>query len=150
MTAVFVDTNLLIYAVDQSDTAKHEAVERLLMRLGRGNICVSSQVLSEYANVLTHPSKHAPRPWDVIPDIVHMGAAWSVLPVNVDTVVAALEAKERWQLAYYDAQIWATAALNAVPVVLSEDFTDGLSLGGVRFVNPFAAGFDVAKFMLTL
>jgi len=48
-----------------------------------------------------------------------------------------------YKLAYYDAQIWATAKLNQVPVVFSEDFNDGQVLEGVRFVNPFAMGFNL-------
>jgi hypothetical protein len=31
-----------------------------------------------------------------------------------------------------------------VPYVLSEDFSDGALLEGVRFLNPFAARFDLA------
>jgi len=45
---------------------------------------------------------------------------------------------------YWDAQLWATARLNQVEVLLSEDFQDGRVLGGVRFVNPFAPSFDLA------
>ena len=33
-------------------------------------------------------------------------------------------------LAYYNAQIWAAARLNQVPLVFSEDFQDSLALGG--------------------
>lgn len=145
MSAVFVDTNVLIYAVDARDAVKHDAAARVLLRIGLEDTCISPQVLSEYASVLTHPSKHAMSPRDVIPDVVHMGTAWRVLPVTADIVVAALEAEERWQLAYYDAQIWATAALNGVPVVFSEDFTHGMVLGEVRFLNPFAEGFDLTE-----
>lgn len=48
-------------------------------------------------------------------------------------------------LAYYDAQIWACARLNHIPVVLSEDFQDGQTLEGVRFVDPFAEDFVVER-----
>lgn len=34
------------------------------------------------------------------------------------------------------------ARLNQIPLVLSEDFQDGLALDGVRFVNPFARSFE--------
>lgn len=44
-------------------------------------------------------------------------------------------------LAYYDAQIWASARLNQVPTIFSEDFTDGQVLEGVRFINPFSTNF---------
>ena len=44
-------------------------------------------------------------------------------------------------LPYYDAQIWAVARLNHISVVFGEDFNSGSTLEGVRFVDPFAAGF---------
>ena len=44
----------------------------------------------------------------------------------------------------YDAQIRATAALDAIPAVLSEGFPDGLQLGPVRFVDPFAEGLEMS------
>ena len=47
-------------------------------------------------------------------------------------------------MSYWDAQLWATARLNQVDLVLSEDFQDGRVLHGVRFVNPFAPSFDLA------
>ena len=37
-----------------------------------------------------------------------------------------------------EAQVWAAARLEHVPVVLSEDFADGCEIEGVRFVYPFA------------
>lgn len=47
------------------------------------------------------------------------------------------------QLSFWDALIWATAKLNQIPVILSEDFRSGTSLEGVRFINPLSADFDV-------
>jgi predicted nucleic acid-binding protein len=42
----------------------------------------------------------------------------------------------------WDAQIWATARLNQIPVVLSEDFSDGAVIEGIRIVNPFTVSFQ--------
>jgi predicted nucleic acid-binding protein len=47
-------------------------------------------------------------------------------------------------LPYWDAQVWATARLNQIPVVVSEDFSDGPVLEGVVFRDPFARAFDLA------
>jgi predicted nucleic acid-binding protein len=47
-------------------------------------------------------------------------------------------------MSYWDALVWATARLNQISVVLSEDFQEGRILEGVRFMNPFGAGFDIA------
>ncbi len=38
---------------------------------------------------------------------------------------------------YYDAQTWAVAKLNGIPLVHSEDFAYGSEVEGVRFENPF-------------
>jgi hypothetical protein len=37
----------------------------------------------------------------------------------------------------------AAARLNQIPVVFSEDFSDGPVVEGVRFANPFCAGFRI-------
>jgi len=42
-----------------------------------------------------------------------------------------------YQMSYWDAQIWASALLHQVPIVLSEDFSSEGVIKGVRFVNPF-------------
>jgi predicted nucleic acid-binding protein len=59
------------------------------------------------------------------------------------TVLEAAAGARRHQLSYWDALIWATAKLNQIATVLSEDFQDGRLLEGVRFRNPFGPGFDV-------
>lgn len=55
---------------------------------------------------------------------------------------------QQHHLSYWDAQLWATARLNQVAVVLSEDFASGSRRGGVRFVNPLQPGFDVASLLV--
>lgn len=48
---------------------------------------------------------------------------------------------------FWDAQIWATARLNQISVVFSEDFNPGWITEGVRFVNPFAADFQIETWL---
>jgi len=40
---------------------------------------------------------------------------------------------------FWGAQIWATAKLNQIPQILSEDSQHGRALEGVEFVNSFKA-----------
>lgn len=60
------------------------------------------------------------------------------------TVLEGCRGASEHSLSIWDALIWATAKLNQVPVILSEDFVDGAFLEGVRFLNPFAPAFDLA------
>lgn len=67
--------------------------------------------------------------------------AFPVVPLTAPVVLEALRGVAQHGLSYYDAQIWATARLHQVPLVLSEDFAMGAVVEGVQFVNPLLAGF---------
>ncbi len=56
-------------------------------------------------------------------------------------VLEALRGVRDHQLAYYAAQVWATARLNQVPVIFSEDYSPYMTLEAVRFINPCASDF---------
>jgi predicted nucleic acid-binding protein len=61
--------------------------------------------------------------------------------------VEAVRGVSAHRLSYWDALIWATAKLNRIPTVFSEDFSDGRVIEGVSFHNPFAAGFQIEDFI---
>jgi predicted nucleic acid-binding protein len=44
---------------------------------------------------------------------------------------------DRHGLSFWDAMLWATADRVGVRYLLTEDFRDGRTLGGVTFVDPF-------------
>lgn len=54
----------------------------------------------------------------------------------------AVRGVQAYTMSFWDALIWAVARLNGIGVVFSEDFNDGATIEDVRFVNPFAPGFD--------
>ena len=68
-------------------------------------------------------------------------SSFSIFDLTPMVVLEALRGVRDYQLSYYDAQVWATARLNQVPVIFSEDFNSNATLEGVRFVNPFASDF---------
>lgn len=70
--------------------------------------------------------------------------SWTVFRPSIVTVFEAIRGVRTYGLPYYDGLVWATARLNDIPTVLSEDFTDGQLIDGVRFVNPFRPEFDPA------
>ena len=59
-------------------------------------------------------------------------------------VLEAVRGVRDHRFSFYDAQIWAVARLNSIPVILSEDFNTGASIEGVLFVNPLDLSFDLA------
>ena len=69
------------------------------------------------------------------------------LIVTAPVVIAAGHAVRDHNLSFWDAQLWAVAKLNQFDTILSEDFQAGSRLGGVRFVNPFAADFQESNWL---
>lgn len=69
--------------------------------------------------------------------------SWWIYALTARIVVEAVRGVRQHHLAYWDSLIWATAKLYGVPTVLSEYFTDGRLIEGVRFLDPFAPTFDL-------
>jgi predicted nucleic acid-binding protein len=133
---VSFDTNVLIYAT--AAAPKGDRARDLIARAMRGGESVLLlQILGEFGNVAI---RKAGMPVDEVRDAID---AWrGVFPVQAAEGVdlaAALEAVSAHRLAFWDAMLWAAARRVAVRCVLTEDFQDGSTLDGVRFVNPFVA-----------
>ena len=117
--------------------------DRPLERLGVG--ALSAQVLGEFFRTVTRKIPVPLTTDEAERSVGRYARTWPVHAVSVPAVLEAIRGVQRYRLSYWDGLIWATAKLNGVPTVLSEDFSDGLLLEGVRFVNPLAPAFDLAS-----
>jgi predicted nucleic acid-binding protein len=61
----------------------------------------------------------------------------SVQDITGAIMMAALDARQRFQLSYWDASIIEAARALGCTQVLSEDLNDGQDYGGVQVTNPF-------------
>jgi len=142
MPPILIDTNLLVYLYDKQSPSKANQARRVLNRLeitqsGR----LSVQSLAEFLQASTHKLKPPLSRTDAQIHATLLTRIWPVFDLTPMIVLEAARGACDHGLAYYDAQIWASARLNQVPTIFSEDFTDGQILEGVRFVNPFSANF---------
>lgn len=138
-----IDTNLLVYAHDPSEPEKQVKAIRVLDHLqasGQGRLSV--QCLAELFSVLTRGADPLLSRAEASGQVTLLARAWSVLAVTPQVVLEATRGASAYQMAYWDAQIWATARLNQVSVVLSEDFATDATLEGVTFVNPLQSGLE--------
>ena len=74
--------------------------------------------------------------------VTNWARSWMVFDLTPLVVLEAIRGVQRYGFAYWDALLWATAKLNGVPTILSEDFNDGALIEGVHFRNPFPPAFD--------
>jgi predicted nucleic acid-binding protein len=138
--AVFVDTNVFVYACDPHDPAKKSTAEGLLRELWieqRGRTSV--QVLSEYYVTVTRKLKPGLAPDDAWQE-VHALFAWEPQAIDRSLLVRAREVERRYRLSWWDSMIVAAAELQDCAVLMTEDLQHGLVCGTVTVRNPFTAG----------
>lgn len=139
-----LDTNLLVYPYDVRDEAKQARARALLERLALDDTAsLSSQALAEFSNVGLKKLRLTPT--FMIRQVERYTQLFQVIPLTSAVVLEAVRGVGEHTMSYYDAQVWAAAKLNQVPVVLSEDFPNGATVEGVTFLNPLEADFDLGE-----
>lgn len=134
--SAFVDTNVLVYAGDHGEPEKRAIALKLLAdHVAADDIILSAQVLSEFYVAV----RRLKRPLGARQALTALEqlAAFPVVPVTGDLVVAAAAASERYQVSHWDALILETARAAGCAVVFSEDLNDGQDYRGIRVENPF-------------
>jgi len=139
---MLIDTNVLVAAYDRTNPERQRRALDVLDRLvAAGNGYLSAQVLSEFYVVVTHMLAAPLTTAQAYDRVMHFMQIWPVLDATALVVLEAVRGVQAHQFSYRDAQVWAVARMNQVPVVLSADLDGGEVVEGIRFVNPFAAGF---------
>lgn len=134
---VFVDTNVLIYAVsaDQSSREKSAVAVDILRR---PDLAMSAQVLQEFYWQVTRQGREHSLSHEHATLLVESMSRYPIHDISFDLVMTALRLTERYQLSYWDAAIVAAARLLGCRELLSEDLSDGQEYDGVTVRNPFA------------
>jgi len=146
--SIFLDSNVLVYAYDRSEPAKQKRAMEVLKRLGEsGDGVISIQVLAEFFVSVTRKIAAPLSVVEASERVQNLLAAWTVVDLTGLIVLEAVRGIRDHSFHYWDAQIWATARLNQIPVLFSEDLSPDSIVEGVRFVNPFAQGFQFEAWM---
>lgn len=131
----FVDTNVLLYAVDDRHPAKRDRAQDLLAHLHRNRLgVVSTQVMLELAHNLVRKFKVSKTTAAMMTSAY---AQWPVIPADAQLVLKALARSAESQLSVWDAMVVEAAILSGAQALLTEDLTHGQSFGPLAVFNPF-------------
>ena len=135
--AVFVDTNVLVYARDASEPDKQPQALAWIEHLWRTQSArLSYQVLQEYYAATTRKLKPGLSPEAARADIRDL-LAWRPVSVTAELLEAGWLLEDRFGLSCWDAPIVAAARIAGCEHLLTEDLPHESDLDGLRVVNPF-------------
>ena len=142
---LLVDTNVLIYATLKGDPRHDQAREVLALRhRPEVELFVSVQNLAEIYPNLTGPKNQPPDSPTLARDkILSLSRlrGLTVLPLTLESVHGALDLCVKGsatRLSYFDRQLAALMLREAIPVILTENVKDFVSIEGLTPINPFA------------
>ena len=131
-----LDTNLLVYSIDNAAGARHRLAREIVDRAVECECWLTLQALGEFYVAATRKGMAPPA------EAAAQAADWLELFPTVTASPAALRAAlaeaTAGRASYWDALLVATAAEAGCTIVLTEDMSDGSILSGVRVHNPFA------------
>jgi predicted nucleic acid-binding protein len=134
---VFVDTNVLVYAHDASETTRQPVAESLLAQLWRTRSgALSTQVLEEFYVVATR-GYDPPMPRRQARELVDAYSQWQLVHVDVALMVTASQLEKRHTLSFWDALIVEAARRAGATRLVTADLPSGRRLAGLLIDNPF-------------
>lgn len=134
----FIDTNIFIYAHDESDQRKTRKCRELLIELiSEKKACISTQVIQEFCNVVLRKSLLPMKGSDVRKIIRDEFSQLLVHQPDAAFYIRVLEIYERYSLSFYDAMIVQAAIDLKCSILFSEDLQAGAIYSKVKVVNPF-------------
>jgi predicted nucleic acid-binding protein len=137
---VFVDTNILIYALDPADPLKRRVSADLLRTtISSRSLTLSPQSLNETYRVLVQ--RRRLMPVDAARSYIRTLAPWAIAPLDAKTAERAFAVEDETGYGWWDCLMLASALQADCRLFVSEDLQDGREVAGMRIASPFAAEF---------
>jgi predicted nucleic acid-binding protein len=131
----FVDTNVLVYAVDRAEPDKR-AKARAVLEAGEHDLVLSPQVLAEFYVVATRKLAE-PVPAPAAEAMIEALLPLVTVTIDGGLVRTAVARARDWGVSLWDALVLVSAEVAGCEVVFSEDFSTDGRYGELRIVNPF-------------
>ncbi len=136
---VFLDTNVLVYAYDESEPSKRDRARSLLAELD--DAVVSTQVLAEFYVALTRSKGGVKPPLAAADAEAALVALTDLTVVLLDhaMILAGVRRSRRRRMSLWDALILEASLAANCRILLTEDLQHGQRFEGLVVQNPFRA-----------
>jgi predicted nucleic acid-binding protein len=134
MSKVFLDTNILVYSLDQSDSGKRGRCRKLIKGLaGESSGVISTQVMQEFYVAATAKLGADPL---LVKDILRSIERFETVVVSPTLIKEAIDCAIINRVSFWDALIVVSAESARCDVLWTEDLNHGQVIRGVRVENP--------------
>lgn len=134
---VFLDTNILVYAYDETAGEKHAIAKGICANLWeKETAVVSTQVLQEFFVTTT---QKIPQPLSVslAQTIVRDLLTWHVVVNDGPAVLGAIAVHSEYGYSFWDSLIIQAAIKGEAKILFSEDLSHNQDIEGLLISNPF-------------
>lgn len=133
---IFLDSNILVYFVDEHDSKKQKIAEKLIknsveMKTG----VLSTQSLQEFYSVVTRKSLCSKEQAKTI--VEKFKNTLPITQISVSHILKAIDISIQTQFSFWDSLIISAAHSSGCVIVYSEDMNHNQLVNGVKIINPF-------------
>ena len=133
---IFLDSNILVYFVDEHDSKKQKIAEKLIknsveMKTG----VLSTQSLQEFYSVVTRKSLCSKEQAKTI--VEKFRNTLPITQISVSHILKAIDISIQTQFSFWDSLIISAAHSSGCVIVYSEDMSHNQIVNGVKIINPF-------------
>ena len=132
---ITLDTNILVYAIDQAEPEKGQVAAELVERAQLAGAIIGLQVCGEFYSVATRRMRRSV--WEAAQATRNLLTAFDAFPASRAAVERALAEAGAARFSYWDALLLAAAEESGCTVMFSEDIADGARLGRLEVVHAF-------------
>lgn len=131
---IFIDANVLVYSIDDSEGFKNLAAKSIVNELSNSKGVISTQVLQEFYNIITKKMKC---PKEKAKELLQsLSECFEVHKNSVLDILRAVDISIKTQFSFWDSLIISAAISSGCRTLYSEDLNDGQNVDGVLIKNP--------------
>ena len=135
MSKIFLDTNILLYTLDENDKDKQKNARKIVRNVTKHYTSViSTQILQEFYVAST--SKLGVEPL-LAKSIVHSFENMEVVRIDPYLIREAIDASILNQMSFWDSLVVVAAESAKCETLYTEDLNAGQIIRGVKIENPF-------------
>lgn len=136
--ASLIDSNILIYAYDETEKTKHRAAKALIYDIiqNEKSFALSAQNLSEFFFIITEKLKMDKEVAEYLIKGYARMKFGKILPIDTNSIIRAMNLSREYNLHYWDALIAAVMEENRINKIYTENVKDFSKLPWIEAVNP--------------